>query len=128
MGYKFSLVLSREVTEAEAAALIEAAMPAGRSGGMVFAADSLPANAEVAVTRIDFDDAVSPSLAEAIESALGAVKTVPGLGVPGLTVPAQPAEAAGDQAAGPETEAAGLQANGGDLVGAAAGSGRAQEK
>jgi hypothetical protein len=34
---------------------------------------------------------LSPSLAEAIESALEAVKEVPGLSVPGLTVPAQPA-------------------------------------
>jgi hypothetical protein len=51
------------------------------------------------VTKMDFDDAVSPSLAEAIESALEAVKTVPDLRVPGLTVPAQPAQASGEEPA-----------------------------
>jgi len=128
MGYKFSLVLSREVTEAEAAALLEA-MSAGDSAGMVFATESLPTNAEITVTKIDFDDTVSPSLAEAIESALEAVKTIPGLSVPGLTVPAQPAEAASDQTvAVSATEAADAQANDGDLVGVAAGSDRAQER
>jgi hypothetical protein len=96
------------------------------AAGMVFATDSLPTNAEIVVTKMVFDDTVSPSLAEAIESALDAVKTIPDLSVPGLTVPAQPAEAAvGDQAAA-VTETAGAQA--GDLVGAAAGSGRAQSK
>jgi hypothetical protein len=42
---------------------------------------------------MDFDVTESPSLAEAIESALEAVKKVPDLSVPGLTVPAQPAHA-----------------------------------
>lgn len=86
MGYKFSLVLSREITDEESAILQEVnASPA------VFGTDSLPTNAEVTVTKMDFDDTSSPSLAEAIESALEAVKNVPDLSVPGLTVPAQPA-------------------------------------
>jgi hypothetical protein len=46
---------------------------------------------------MDFDDTSSPSLAEAIESALEAVKTVPDLSVPGLTVPAQPAGPADEE-------------------------------
>jgi hypothetical protein len=87
MGYRFSLVLSREITEDESVALKEAGCV-----GAVFGTDSLPTNAEVAVTKMDFDDTVSPTLAEAIESALEAVKKVPDLSVPGLTVPAQPAE------------------------------------
>jgi release factor glutamine methyltransferase len=40
---------------------------------------------------MDVDDTSSPTLAEAIQSALDAVKKVPDLSVPGLTVPVQPA-------------------------------------
>lgn len=86
MGYRFSLVLSREISEEESAILQEAG-PASA----VFGTDSLPTNAQVTVTKMDFDVTESPSLAEAIESALEAVKKVPELSVPGLTVPAQPA-------------------------------------
>lgn len=86
MGFKFSLVLSREITDDESAVLQEAGC-----AGAVFATGSLPTNAEVAVTKMDFDDTLSSSLAAAIESALEAVKKVPDLGVPGLNVPAQPA-------------------------------------
>jgi hypothetical protein len=139
VGYKFSLILSREITEAESAAMLVA-----DSTGVVFATDSLPTNAEIAVTKMDFNDTVSPSLAEAIESALEAVKTIPGLSVPGLTVLAQPADGVSDQTAvAPTMETAGAKANGNghaihagsgfgspyeDLVGAAAGSDRAKEK
>jgi hypothetical protein len=149
VGYKFSLVLSREVTEAESAALLKAARPTGDFAGVVFATDSLPTNAEITVTKIDFDDTVSPSLAEAIESALEAVKTIPDLSVPGLTVPAQPAEGGSEQVSAVSAPEADSQAKGdaqaksdghathagngagspnGDLVGVTAGSGRAQEK
>lgn len=86
MGYKFSLVLSREITDDESAVLQEVGCSAA-----IFGTDSLPTNAAVTVTKMDFDDTSSPSLAEAIESALEAVKKVPDLTVPGLTVPAQPA-------------------------------------
>jgi hypothetical protein len=88
MGYRFSLVLSREISEEESALLQEAGCASA-----VFGTDSLPTNAQVTVTKMDFDDTASPSLAEAIESALEAVKKVPELSVPGLTVPAQPAHA-----------------------------------
>jgi hypothetical protein len=88
VGYKFSLVLSREITDDESAILQDAGC-----AGAIFTTDTLPTNADVTVTKLDFDDTVSPSLAEAIESALQAVKNVPELSVPGLTVPAQPAEA-----------------------------------
>jgi len=95
VGYKFSLVLNREITEDESAALKEAGCDEA-----VFLTDSLPTDAEVTVTKMEFDDTVSPTLAEAIEAALEAVKTVPDLRVPGLSVPAQPAtpEAATDGA------------------------------
>jgi hypothetical protein len=86
VGYKFSLVLSREITEEESAILDEAVCSTA-----VFGTDSLPTNADTIVTKMDFDDTISPNLAEAIESALEAVKKVPDLSVPGLTVPAQPA-------------------------------------
>lgn len=86
MGYRFSLILSREVTDEESATLKEAGCSAP-----AFGTDSLPTNADVTVTKMDFDDTVSPTLAEAIQAGLDAVKSVPDLGVPGLTVPAQPA-------------------------------------
>lgn len=87
MGYKFSLVLSRDITDDESAILKESGCAEA-----VFTTDSLPTNATVTVTKMDFDDTVSPSLAEAIEAALEAVKSVQDLTVPGLTVPAQPAQ------------------------------------
>ncbi|MFH9419150.1 hypothetical protein [Streptomyces sp. NPDC017529] len=87
MGHKFSLVLSREITDEESAVLQEAGF-----ANAAFVTDSLPTNADVVVTKAEFDDTVSPSLAEAIESALEAVKKVPDLTVPGLSVPAVPQE------------------------------------
>jgi hypothetical protein len=86
VGYKFSLVLSREITDDESAILRGAGCE-----GAAFGTDTLPTNADITVTKMDFDDTASPSLAEAIQSALDAVKSVPELSVPGLTVPAQPA-------------------------------------
>ena len=88
MGYRFTLVLSREITDEESAILQEAGC-----AGAIFGPDTLPTNADVPVTKMDFDVTSSPSLAEAIELALEAVKNVPELSVPGLTVPAQPAQA-----------------------------------
>ncbi|MER6400554.1 MULTISPECIES: hypothetical protein [unclassified Kitasatospora] len=85
MGHKFSLVLSREISDEESTILQDAGF-----AGATFSTDALPTNAEVPVTRIEFDDEVAPSLAEAIESALETVKTVPDLTVPGLSVPAVP--------------------------------------
>jgi hypothetical protein len=86
VGHRFSLVLSREITDQESTILQDAGC-----GDAIFATDSLPADADVPVTKVDFDDSVSPSLAEAIGSALEAVKKVPDLSIPVLTVPAQPA-------------------------------------
>lgn len=100
MGYRFSLVLSREITDDESVILQEA-----NCASPIFGADSLPTNAEVAVTKMDFDDTVSRTLAEAIESALESVKKVPDLGVPGLTVPAQPAEPPAEETPAEETRA-----------------------
>jgi hypothetical protein len=85
VGHKFSLILSREITDEESVALKETDAVCANA---VFATDTLPTNAEVTVTKMDFDDMVSPSLAEAIEAALQAVQKVPDLTVPGLTVPA----------------------------------------
>lgn len=96
MGHKFSLVLSREITDDESAVLQDAGC-----NGAVFGKDTLPTDAAVPVTKVEIDDTVSPSLAEAIESALEAVKKVPDLSVPGLTVPAVPrADAEGGSPAG----------------------------
>jgi len=92
VGHKFSLVLSREITDEESGLLREAGFTEA-----AFLSDSLPTNAEVTVTKIEFDDTVSPTLAEAIESALETVKKVPDLTVPGLSVPAVPKESSQDE-------------------------------
>lgn len=86
MGYKFTLILNREVTDEESAALREAGC-----ADAIFGSDTLPTNAEVPVTKMDFDTTSSPTLAEAIQAGLDAVMKVPDLSVPGLNVPAQPA-------------------------------------
>jgi hypothetical protein len=86
VGYKFTLVLDREITDEESAILQEAGC-----NDAIFGPDTLPTNPDVRVTKIDFDTTSFPTLAEAIQSALDAVKAVSNLGVPGLTVPAQPA-------------------------------------
>jgi hypothetical protein len=83
VGHIFTLILNREITGDEVAALRDAGC---RSAD--FGTDSLPTNADLTVARLDFDDAESPSLAEAIQSAMDAVRTVPDLSIPGLTVPA----------------------------------------
>jgi hypothetical protein len=85
VGHRFSLVLSREITEDESAILHKAGY-----ADAIFATDSLPTDAEIAVTKMDVDDAMSPSLVAAIESALAAVRKVPDLSVPGLAVPTPP--------------------------------------
>lgn len=83
MGHIFTLILNREISGDEVAALRDAGCQSAD-----FGTDSLPTNADVTVAKLDFDDPDSPSLAEAIQSAMDAVKTVPDLSIPGLTVPA----------------------------------------
>ena len=82
MGYEFTLFLSREITDDESAAL----QTAGCAGAAI-RTDSYMANS---VTRLDFDTSEAPTLAEAIQSALDSVKTVPDLAVASLEVPPQP--------------------------------------
>ncbi len=94
MGYKFSLVLNREITDDELATLREAGCAEAE-----FGSDTLPTNADVPVTKMDFDDTKSASLTEAIEAALAAVTTVPELKAPGLSVPPQPAGPVAEEAA-----------------------------
>jgi hypothetical protein len=98
MGHKFTLVLSRTITEEESAMLRT------QGSGVVFGTDSLPTNAELTVTKMDFDDTVSPALAEAIESALKIVEAVPELSVQSLMVPAIPQETDGESPQGTKGE------------------------
>ncbi|MBO0819639.1 MAG: hypothetical protein J2P26_02180 [Nocardiopsaceae bacterium] len=110
MGFTFSLTLSREITDKESASLQESGCASA-----VFTTDSHPTKPDITVTKLDFDDTASPSLAEAIEAALESVKVVPDLTVPALTVPAQPAtaedaKAPAEEATAPEPEAADKQA------------------
>src|SRR6266566_1463357 len=84
MSYEFTLVLSREITAEESDSLHKA----GCAGATV-TTDRLPTDADVVVTRLDFDTE-GPSLAGVITSALEAVKTLPDLSAASLTVPPQP--------------------------------------
>lgn len=86
MGYRFSLILNREVSEQETAQL-RGVMCAGAQ----FVDDQLPTNADVPVTKVELDDESAATLAEAIQAAMDAVHEVEGLTIPGLSVPAQPA-------------------------------------
>jgi hypothetical protein len=103
VGYKFTLVLSREITNEESEVLRQAD---AACAGAVFGSDTLPTNADVPVTKMDIDDTSASSLAEAIQSALDAVKKVPELSVPSLTVPAQPAGPAEEDEEKPAVTAA----------------------
>jgi len=90
LGYRFTLILNREITDDEAAILRDAGCT-----DAVFGPDTLPTNASVPVTKVAIDTTAFPTLAEAIQAGLDAAMKVPDLSVPGLDVPAQPA--------GPET-------------------------
>ena len=92
MGHKYSLILSREITQEESEVLRESGCY-----GATFVTDSLPTDLDVKVTKVDVDDTVSESLEKAIESGLEAAKKVPELSVPGLHVPALPVERKADQ-------------------------------
>jgi hypothetical protein len=86
VGYRFTLILNREITDYEATTLREAGC-----ADAVFGSDYLPTNASIPVTRVDVDTTAFPTLGEAIQAGLDAAMKVPDLSVPGLTVPAQPA-------------------------------------
>jgi hypothetical protein len=92
LGHKYSLILSREITQEESEILRESGCY-----GATFVTDSLPTDLDVKVTKVDVDDTVSESLENAIESGLEAAKKVPELSVPGLQVPALPVEKKADQ-------------------------------
>jgi len=85
VGHKFSLVFNREITDEEAGIL-----RAGACAAAIFTTSTLLTDANVTVTRLDFDEVGSMSIVEAIEAALETVKEVPGLYVPGLSGPVEP--------------------------------------
>ncbi|QDY75232.1 hypothetical protein [Streptomyces qinzhouensis] len=111
MGHHFSLTLNREITEQETVTLKE-----NSTANLSFTDAALPTDADIAVTRITFEDEVTTTLAEAIEAGLETVRTIPDITIPGLHVPAQPTTtttdadtdtdtAADDVAAGQKTKA-----------------------
>jgi len=85
MGYKFTLVLSREITEEEVSALKDAGCP-----DSAISMTELPTAEKEPATQMEFDTEASKTLAGAMEMALDAVKTIPGLRPFTLEVPAQP--------------------------------------
>jgi hypothetical protein len=89
VGYKFTLVLNREISEDETGMLKASGCPDAAISSV-----PVPGDTDATVTQMDFDTEATSSLAEAIEAALGAVKEIPDLSVPTLHVPAQPATAA----------------------------------
>ncbi len=85
MGYKFTLVLSREITEEEISALKDAGCP-----DSAISMTELPTAEKESATQMEFDTDASKTLAGAMEMALDAVKTIPDLRPFTLEVPAQP--------------------------------------
>jgi hypothetical protein len=120
MGYRFTLVLNREITDDESESLLKAGCAEA-----AITTTTHPTNADSLVTQLDIDTEAATSLAEAIQAALDAVTTVPDLSAPSLTVPpqshgssgqdeaesAEPANAAGPaDSAGPAALEAGSNA------------------
>jgi hypothetical protein len=97
MSYKFTLILDRTITDEESGVLQE------DCSGFSLSMTTHPTKPEVTVTQLEYDTE-GPSLAEAIQSALDAVKTVSDLSTASLEVPAQPDGTSGkaDEAAKPE--------------------------
>jgi hypothetical protein len=85
MGYKFTLVLSREITEEEVSALKDAGCP-----DSAISMTELPTAEKEPATQLEFDTEASDTLAGAMEMALDAVKAIPDLRPFTLEVPAQP--------------------------------------
>lgn len=94
MGYKFTLILNREITDDESAILRNAGCE-----NTIFSSDTLPTNSAVSVTKMDFDTTSFPTLADAIQAGLDAVTKVPDLSVSGLNVPAQQARMEAEESA-----------------------------
>jgi hypothetical protein len=84
MGYEFSIILNREITDDESKVLLENCV------GTTLSTAPLPTNADVTGTQLEVDNTEAPTLAEAIQSALDAVKLVPDVLPASLSVPAQP--------------------------------------
>jgi hypothetical protein len=85
MSYKFTLVLSREISEEEIGVLKDAGCP-----DSVISTTELPTAGKEPATQMEFDTDASETLAGAMEMALDAVKTIPDLRPFTLEVPAQP--------------------------------------
>jgi hypothetical protein len=84
MGYEFSIILNREITEDESRILLD------NCTGTTLSTAPLPTNADLSGTQLEVDNTEVPTLAEAIQAALDAVKLVPDVLPASLTVPAQP--------------------------------------
>jgi hypothetical protein len=85
MSYKFTLVLSREITEEEIGAMKDAGCP-----DSAISTTELPTAEKEPATQMEFDTDASKTLAGAMEMALDAIKAVPDLRPFTLEVPAQP--------------------------------------
>jgi hypothetical protein len=85
MSYKFTVVLSREITEEEIGALKDAGCP-----DSAISTAELPTKDKEPATQMDFDTDASATLAGAMEMVLDAVKTIPDVRPITLEVPAQP--------------------------------------
>jgi hypothetical protein len=85
MSYKFTLVLSREITEEEIGALKDAGCP-----DSAISTTELPTEGKEPATQMEFDTDASKTLAGAMEMVLDAVQTIPDLRPVTLEVPAQP--------------------------------------
>jgi hypothetical protein len=87
MGYQFTLILNRKITDEETTSLREAGCAEASVTTVPYPTGADP---DLIVTQLDFDDTESSTLEEAITGALDAVKVVPDLTVATFSAPAQP--------------------------------------
>ena len=87
MGYQFTLILNRKITDDETASLREAGCADASVTTVPYPTGADP---DLIVTQLEFDDAESSTLEVAITGALEAVKVVPDLNVATFSAPAQP--------------------------------------
>lgn len=87
MGYVFTLILNRQISDEETAVLQEAGCAGASISTVPYPTGADP---DLIVTQLEFDDTESATLEAAIIGALEAVQVVPDLSVATFTAPAQP--------------------------------------
>jgi hypothetical protein len=87
MGYQFTLILNRKITDDESTSLLAAGCAGASITTVPYPTGVDP---DLIVTQLDFDDTESSTLEAAITRTLEAVQTMPDLSVATFNAPAQP--------------------------------------